>query len=72
MRQSVKNHFFFVPILIVMCICFTSFHYSSVNSNNNSCTCLSIEELDFHRWTIGSEPMMSFFLYNHDGKLLSS
>lgn len=72
MKLSQKSRFFIVPIFLGLCICFTSFHSPSANSNLKGCTCLSIDKLDFHRWIIGSEPMMSFFLFNHNGKLLSS
>lgn len=72
MKLSRIRRIIFVPIFVLLCICITLFHYSPVNSINKGCTCLSIDKLDFHRCKIGSEPMMSFFLFNHDGKLLSS
>lgn len=72
MKKMINTRFFLLPVLLVLCTILTSFYSPSVISSDKDCACLSIEKLDFHRWTIGSEPMMSFFLYNHDGKLLST
>lgn len=72
MKKMMNTRFFLLPVLLVLCIVLTSFYSPSVISSNKDCHCLSTKELDFKRCTIGSEPMMSFFLTNHDGKLLST
>jgi|GEM_PF-3280270 len=72
MDRLIKNYFIFSLILLVLFVISVSLLHPFVKSSDETYYCLSCDELDFHRWTTDSSPVMSFFIQNHDEKLMET